>query len=61
MGELATSRSLGDAEYKAAKQEEFWERKFEGDLVIAVPEIKEITLGSTSPLPHFECLPELSP
>lgn len=45
MGELATSRSIGDAEYKKAKQSEFWEKQFTADLVIATPEIVEITLG----------------
>jgi serine/threonine protein phosphatase PrpC len=45
MGELATSRSLGDAEYKGVKQEEFWKQKFSADLVISEPEIVEVTLG----------------
>jgi len=45
MGELALSRSIGDGEYKGALKQEFWQREFSDDLVIAEPDIVTTELG----------------
>lgn len=47
-GELAVTRSFGDAEYKGAYKKEYWGKEFKEDLVSAVPEVITEAMDKTS-------------
>jgi serine/threonine protein phosphatase PrpC len=45
MGELSLTRAIGDPEFKGALKNDFFNKEFKGDLILAEPEITEQELN----------------